>query len=98
MKRLVLLGGGHNHVHVLDALARKMPAGVETTLVSPHAHQVYSGMLPGWLAGHCHLRDWVWRWQDRIDRAFIARFSRGLPAATNPPPIPGTSHRDFLRS
>jgi selenide,water dikinase len=65
MKRLVLLGGGHSHVHVLDALARKPPAGVprgfpsviETTLVSPYPHQVYSGMLPGWLAGHYHLRD-----------------------------------------
>lgn len=57
MKRLVLLGGGHSHVHVLDALARTPPAGVETTLVSPHPHQVYSGMLPGWLAGHYRLRD-----------------------------------------
>ncbi|PKO71835.1 MAG: hypothetical protein CVU20_04925 [Betaproteobacteria bacterium HGW-Betaproteobacteria-14] len=57
MKRLVLLGGGHSHVFVLDALARKPLAGVETTLVSPHPQQVYSGMLPGWLAGHYHLRD-----------------------------------------
>ncbi len=57
MKRLVLLGGGHSHVHVLDALARNPRADVETTLVSPHPQQVYSGMLPGWLAGHYHLRE-----------------------------------------
>ena len=57
MKRLVLLGGGHSHVHVLDALAQRPLASVETLLVSPHPHQVYSGMLPGWLAGHYRLRD-----------------------------------------
>lgn len=52
MKRLVLLGGGHAHVYVLDALRRQRPADVEVTLVSPHSRQVYSGMLPGWIAGH----------------------------------------------
>ncbi|MEO8104276.1 MAG: FAD-dependent oxidoreductase [Betaproteobacteria bacterium] len=52
MKKLVLLGGGHAHVHVLKALAETPLAGVEVTLISPYARQVYSGMLPGWVAGH----------------------------------------------
>ncbi|WP_181358960.1 FAD-dependent oxidoreductase [Pseudothauera lacus] len=51
MKRLVLLGGGHAHVHVLDRLAAERPGGVEVVLVSPHARQLYSGMVPGWIAG-----------------------------------------------
>jgi selenide,water dikinase len=52
MKRLVLLGGGHAHVHVLQALAREPMPGAEVLLVSPHERQMYSGMVPGIVAGH----------------------------------------------
>jgi len=52
MKRLVLLGGGHAHVHVLAELAREPMPGVQAVLATPYARQVYSGMLPGWMAGH----------------------------------------------
>lgn len=52
MKRLLLLGGGHAHVGVLNALARQPLADVETVLVTPYRRQIYSGMLPGWIAGH----------------------------------------------
>jgi len=52
MKRLVLAGGGHAHLAVLDALAREPLRDVEVTLVTPVATQPYSGMLPGWIAGH----------------------------------------------
>jgi pyridine nucleotide-disulfide oxidoreductase family protein len=52
MKKIVLLGGGHAHVHVLKDLAREPIAGAEVLLVSPHPRQVYSGMLPGFIAGH----------------------------------------------
>ena len=51
-KRLLLLGGGHAHVHVLQALAREPLAGVEVALVTPYARQMYSGMVPGLVAGH----------------------------------------------
>jgi selenide,water dikinase len=59
MKRIVLLGGGHAHVHVLDALARFRLDASKLYLVSPYARQVYSGMLPGWIAGHYRLDDCV---------------------------------------
>ena len=52
MKRLVLAGGGHAHLAVLVALARNPLTDVEVTLVTPTSKQVYSGMLPGWIAGH----------------------------------------------
>jgi pyridine nucleotide-disulfide oxidoreductase family protein len=52
MKRLVLLGGGHSHVQVLKALAAESLPGVQVRLVSPFARQLYSGMVPGLLAGH----------------------------------------------
>ena len=60
MKRLVLIGGGHSHVEVLRRFGMQPPAGAELVLVSPHADTPYSGMLPGWIAGHytrneCHI-------------------------------------------
>jgi pyridine nucleotide-disulfide oxidoreductase family protein len=59
VKKLLLLGGGHAHVHVLKSLIDQPLRDVEITLVSPHARQVYSGMLPGWLAGHYTISDCV---------------------------------------
>jgi pyridine nucleotide-disulfide oxidoreductase family protein len=52
VKRLLLLGGGHAHVHVLRELAQQPIAGAEVLLVSPFERQMYSGMLPGIVAGH----------------------------------------------
>ena len=52
VKRLVLAGGGHAHLAVLQALARAPLRAVEVTLVTPASRQAYSGMLPGWIAGH----------------------------------------------
>jgi pyridine nucleotide-disulfide oxidoreductase family protein len=51
-RRLLLLGGGHAHVHVLQACARERLSDVELLLVTPQAQQVYSGMVPGLVAGH----------------------------------------------
>ena len=51
MKRLLLVGPGHAHLFVLEALARAPLPGVETVLVSRGTSQLYSGMVPGWLAG-----------------------------------------------
>ena len=52
MKRLVLMGGGHAHVKVLAELAAQPLPGWDVHLVSPYRRQIYSGMLPGWVAGH----------------------------------------------
>ena len=52
MKHLLLLGGGHAHVHVLHAFAQEALPGVHVTLVSPFPRQMYSGMVPGLVAGH----------------------------------------------
>lgn len=52
MKRLLLVGAGHAHAQVLRCLAERPLARTEVTVVSPHALAPYSGMVPGWLAGH----------------------------------------------
>jgi pyridine nucleotide-disulfide oxidoreductase family protein len=52
IKKLVLLGAGHAHVHVLAQLAQNRPADLDITVVSPYPFQTYSGMTPGLVAGH----------------------------------------------
>ena len=52
MKRIVLAGAGHAHAVVLASLARNPLYGASVVLVSPQARQIYSGMLPGVIAGH----------------------------------------------
>jgi len=52
LKQLVLLGGGHAHLQVLREFAARPLASAALTLVSPHPQFVYSGMVPGLVAGH----------------------------------------------
>ncbi len=52
IRRLVLVGGGHAHIHMLADLARAPIVDAEIVLITPHARQAHSAMLPGWIAGH----------------------------------------------
>jgi selenide,water dikinase len=47
---VLLAGGGHAQLFVLEALARSPRPDLDVTLVAPSAVQVYSGGVPGWLA------------------------------------------------
>ncbi len=57
MKRLVLLGGGHAHLQVLRAFAREPVRGARIWLVTPSPRLLYSGMVPGLVAGHYSAAD-----------------------------------------
>jgi hypothetical protein len=52
IKKLLLLGAGHAHVHVLARLAEHHPADLDVTVLTPYDFQTYSGMTPGFVAGH----------------------------------------------
>jgi len=57
VKRLVLLGGGHAHIEVLRDLAARPLQDVEVTVVTPYSRLIYTGMVPGVIAGHYALAD-----------------------------------------
>lgn len=50
-RELVLVGGGHAHIQVLKALAMRPEPDVRLTLVVDRHLAVYSGMVPGCVAG-----------------------------------------------
>lgn len=52
IKKLLLLGAGHAHVEVLARLAQGRPGNLDVTVLTPYPHQTYSGMTPGFVAGH----------------------------------------------
>ena len=71
-QRLLLLGGGHAHLNLLKRLATRSLPGWQTTLITPCPRQIYSGMLPGWVAGHYAINECAIALVDLAARAGIA--------------------------
>jgi len=84
-RQLVLLGAGHAHLHVLERLAANPLVGARINLVAPQARQLYSGMVPGFVAGRYTLEDCLLHLEPLVRRAgirWLTRSVRGLNANT----------------
>ena len=68
-KEVVLIGGGHAHIEVLKNLGMKSFPDARVTIISRETQTVYSGMLPGLIAGHYDFND------AHIDLAPLAQFA-----------------------
>jgi len=69
LKDIVLVGGGHTHTLVVKKWGMKPLPGVRLTLVSRDVLTPYSGMLPGFIAGH------YTREETHIDLAYLCRWA-----------------------
>ncbi|MHC4948209.1 MAG: FAD-dependent oxidoreductase [Planctomycetota bacterium] len=56
-RRVVLVGGGHAHVHVLEGFAERPPEDCRLVVVADTPIAVYSGMVPGLVAGRYRAGD-----------------------------------------
>ncbi len=68
-RELLLIGGGHTHALVLRLWGKNPLPGVRVTVINPEPTAPYSGMLPGFVAGH-YQRDEL-----DIDLVRLARFA-----------------------
>ena len=71
-RHLLLAGGGHAQLSLLERLRSQRPEGWEVTLLSPYPRLIYSGMLPGWIAGHYAVADFAISLTDLAARAGVA--------------------------
>ena len=68
---LVLIGGGHAHALLLRRWGMRPRPGVRLTVITPEPTAPYTGMLPGYVAGHYS------REELEIDILRLTRFAGG---------------------
>lgn len=84
MKKLVLIGTGPHHVHLLLSLTQQALEGVQVTLVAPSLRQLYGPMLADFVAGLVTLEDGLIDLEPRLKNSGIRYLPLGLSALDAP--------------
>ena len=84
---VVLIGGGHAHVQALHRWITAPPARMRLTLVVDRARAVYSGMVPGFVAGDYALHEL------EIDATRLARRAGAHVVLGRAVAVDATAHR-----
>ena len=71
IKKLVFLGAGHAHLYALAAFKRSPRIDTDIHLITPYDHVVYSGMVPGMVAGHYSADDCTISIPNLLDKTAI---------------------------
>lgn len=69
--KIVLVGGGHAHVQVVHDFGLHPWADAQLTLISSSRYTPYSGMLPGFLAGHYKEQEIYFDLKSKCERAGV---------------------------
>lgn len=83
VRDLVLVGGGHTHALILRSWGMSPLPGVRITVIDPEPEAAYSGMLPGFVAGH-YPREALGIDLVRLARFCGARYVQGLVDRIDP--------------
>lgn len=83
-RRLIIAGGGHAHLQVLADWIKNGPPPCETLLISTGSISLYSGMIPGWIAGDYRLDEATIDLRPLAARAGVTFRQATLTAASMP--------------
>ena len=84
-KSIVLIGAGHTHALVMLRLQNTLPEGIDLTIIDPIADAIYSGMLPGFVAGRYESDDLkinLPSLSQRVGATFIQDYVRAIDPAS----------------
>lgn len=85
-RRLLMVGGGHAHLLVFDALLRRPLSNCAITIVADRADAIYSGMVPGFVAGQYQAHELTFdlrAWAQAIGAEFLLGAATGFDAEQN---------------
>lgn len=98
-KKLLLAGAGHAHIGLLRRLANKRLddlKDIEVSIITEQPQTLYSGMLPGWMAGHYDLRDISINITDLCKRARVTLVQRPIVAVDADKEIVTTAEKEHF--
>lgn len=94
-RELLLIGGGHAHVHVFEDLATRPIPGLRLSILVDQEQAIYSGMVPGFVAGQYCAEDIgidLCAWAEHLGATLVLGRAIGFDAAAATVTLADGSH------